>query len=313
MRISDYMVRNLRTFCAVVEHGGFGGAQAVLGAGQSVISTHLKDLELALGFTLCQRGRGGFSLTPKGEAVYHEAKRMLGSLETCEANLGVLRRILTGHLRVGIVDSEADNPDLPVHRAVQRFFEREQQVRLSLEVGTPEALGKGLQTGDIHVAIGPFPNRQANIDYAPVYVEEHALYCGQAHPLFAGATAQITPAVIARHPMTVRPYLHRAELAALQDPLITASVSNMEAQAVLIRSGCFLGFLPVHFARKWVERGEMRSLDGPGLVWRSQFYIALRVQPEPTEVARQFTRDLAAILVPSEVETSSDNVFLSNE
>lgn len=293
MRISDYTLRNLRTFCAVVEHGGFGGAQAVLGASQAAISTHLKDLELTLGFTLCQRGRGGFALTPKGEAVYLEAKRMLGSIETCEANLGTLRKVLTGHLRVGIVDSEADNPELPVHDAIRRFFTREQEVRLTLEVGTPEVLSKGLQTGDIHVAIGPFPTRQANTEYAPIYVERHALYCGRSHPLFSVDPAELTLDMVARHPMTVRPYLQRAELAALPDPVVTASVSNMEAQVVLIRSGCFLGFLPVHLARKWVESGEMRAIGADGLVWDSQFHIALRVQPEPTEVARQFARDLA--------------------
>ncbi|AGT07307.1 LysR family transcriptional regulator [Paracoccus aminophilus] len=296
MRINDYTLRNLRTFCAVVEHGGFGGAQAVLGASPAAISTHLKDLETTLGFTLCHRGRAGFAVTPKGQEVYAEAKRMLSVMEVCEANLGTLRRMLTGHLRIGIVDSEADNPDLPIHHAIRRFFTREQQVRLTVEVGTTEALSKGLQTGDIHVAIGPFPTRHPNIDYRPVWVEDHALYCGQDHPLFDREPGAISPQEISAHPMTVRPYLQRAELAALHDPLITASVSNMEAQAVLIRSGCFLGFLPVHFAQKWVDRGEMRALGGPGLDWKSQFYIALRVQPEPTEVARLFAQDLAATL-----------------
>lgn len=66
MRVSDYTLRNLRTFCAVVEHGGYGGAQAIIGAGQSVISTHMRDLETTLGFSLCQRGRAGFALTEKG-------------------------------------------------------------------------------------------------------------------------------------------------------------------------------------------------------------------------------------------------------
>lgn len=296
MRISDYSLRNLRTFCAVAEHGGFGGAQVVLGVGPSVISTHLRDLEVTLGFTLCQRGRSGFALTQKGEAVYHEIKRMLSSLEACEANIGALRRVLSGHLRIGIVDSEADNPDLPVHRAIRRFFGRAQDVRLTLEVGTPEALGKGLQTGDIHVAIGPFPQRAVNIDYRPVYVERHELYCGRDHPLYGLANDDITCDRIARHPMTVRPYLQRAELGGLRDPLVTASVSNMEAQAILIRSGHFLGFLPVHFARKWTESGEMRAITSPGLGWDSQFYIAMRVQPEPTEITQRFTADLAAIL-----------------
>lgn len=295
MRINDYTLRNLRSFCAVVEHGGFGGAQAVLGASPAAISTHLKDLETALGFTLCRRGRAGFALTPKGEEVYTEAKRLQAMIEISEANLGTLRRVLTGHLRVGIVDSESDNPDLPLHRAIRRFFSRSQQVRLTLEVGTTEALAKGLQTGDIHVAIGPFPQRQGNIDYRPIWVERHALYCGRGHPLF-DTIGEITAETISRHPMTVRPYLQQAELAALPDPDIAASVSNMEAQAILIRSGCFLGFLPEHFARRWVERGEMRVLRAPGIGWDSQFFIAMRVQPPPTEVVRLFAGDLAGLL-----------------
>ncbi|WP_448955528.1 LysR family transcriptional regulator [Labrys neptuniae] len=297
MRINDFTLRNLRTFCAVVEYGGFLGAQAVLGMSQPAISAHIKDLEVELGFSLCRRGRAGFALTEKGETVYAHAKEMLTGVEDCEARLGTLRRVLTGHLRVGIVDSEADNPDLPVHRAIRRFFSREQEVRLTLEIGTPEALAKALQTGDIQVAIGPFPTRQSNIDYTPVYVEEHALFCGCDHPLFGLADADIGLEALAAHAMTVRTYLQGSELSALPNPRVTASVSNMEAQVMLIRSGCFLGFLPVHFAQKWVQAREMRRIDGIGLGWRSQFYIALRVQPEPTEVARLFARDMAQALV----------------
>ncbi|MDP0928641.1 LysR family transcriptional regulator [Paracoccus onubensis] len=297
MRISDFTLRNLRTFCAVAEHGGFLGAQAMLGMSQPAISAHIKDLEVGLGFSLCRRGRGGFALTEKGKDVYAHAKEMLSGVEDCEARLGALRQVLTGHLRVGLVDSEADNPDLPVHRAIRRFFSREQEVRLSLEVGTPEALAKALQTGEVHVAIGPFPNRQPNIDYSPIYVEEHALFCGRDHPLFMLPAAEITTAMLSPYPMTVRPYLQRAELSALQDAHVTASVSNMEAQAILIRSGCFLGFLPVHFARKWLNDGQMRRIDLPGLGWRSQFHIAQRVQPEPTGIARLFVRDVKQELI----------------
>ncbi|SMO94579.1 LysR family transcriptional regulator [Paracoccus laeviglucosivorans] len=290
MRISDFTLRNMRTFCAVADHRGFAGAQAVLGMSQSAVSTHIKDLEVTLGFALCRRGRGGFALTEKGEAVYAYARQMLSGIEDCEARLGTLGRVLAGHLRVGVVDSEADNPELPVHRAIRRFFLREQEVRLSLEVGTPEDLGKALQTGDIHVAIGPFPTRHPNIEYMPVYAEEHALFCGNHHPLF-GLEQDISLEVLSQHPMTVRPYLQRAELAPLVNPRVIASVSNMEAQAILIRSGCFLGFLPVHFARKWLDTAEMRRIDLPGIGWHSQFFVALRAQPEPTEVAQLFARD----------------------
>lgn len=292
MRINDYTLRNLRSFCAVVENGGPSGAQAVLGASLPSISTHLKDLETVLGFSLCQRGRGGFALTDKGAAVYREAKQMLGAVELAEANLGQLRHVLTGHLRVGLVDSESANPHLPVHRAIRRFYSRAQDVRLNLEIGTPEALSRALQTGEIQLAVGPFPNRQPNIAYTSIWTEDHALYCGAAHPLFA--QDRITRDDLAPHAFAARPYLNRAELAALREPRVTASVSNMEAQAVLIRSGCFLGFLPLHFAAPWVDSGQMRRIAGFG--WQSPFHVALRIQPEPPEIARIFARDLIEAL-----------------
>lgn len=286
MRINDYSLRNLRTFCAVVDHGGFGGAQAVLGSSQSVISTHLKDLEVKLGFSVCRRGRGGFAMTEKGETVYAEAKRLLRAMESCEDNLGKLMRRLTGHLRVGLVDSEAENVSIPLHRVFRRFLQQDCDVQVSLEVDTPEHLGKALQSGDIHIAIGPFPNRQPNISYTPFYVEEHGLFCGHEHPLFSRQPETISLTEIAACPMVVRPYLQRAELSAFPDAKAAAFVSNMEAQAILIVSGCFLGLLPLHFAQKWVDRNEMRRIDWLGLDWRSQFYIAL--PSAPPEIATKF-------------------------
>lgn len=300
MRISDFTLRDLRTFCAVVDHSGFLAAQAVLGMSQPAISAHIRDLETGLGFTLCRRGRSGFALTEKGKLVYDHAKAMLAGIEDCSARLNALRRVLSGPLRIGIVDSEADNPELPVHRAVRRFFTREQEVQLTLDIGTPEALAKGLQNDELHVAIGPFPNRQPNIRYVPIYAEEHALYCGRDHPLFTLPDADITPATLADHAMTVRPYLQRAELAGLDAPRVTASVSNMEGQAILIRSGCFLGFLPVHFAATWVASGEMRRIALPGLGWHSQFYVALRANPEPSDLTKAFVQDVLDELVQGE-------------
>lgn len=295
MRISDFTLRNLRTFCAAVEHGGFLGAQAVLGMSQPAISAHIKDLEIGLGFPVCRRGRAGFALTEKGEAVYARAKEMLAGLEDCEAHLGELRRTLTGHLRIGLVDSEAANPELPVAEAIRRFFLRDQDVRLSFDIGTPDVLQKALLVGDIQLAIGPFPTKPVNIECRPVYEETHALYCGRLHPLFDAPVEAITREELGQHAMTVRPYLRQAELAVWEAPRIVASVSNMEAQAILIASGCFLGYLPTHYARPWMAAGEMRQFDHLGLEWRSTFYVAARARPKPPQIVRVFLQDLQAV------------------
>ncbi|MDO5758855.1 MAG: LysR family transcriptional regulator [Rhodobacterales bacterium] len=290
MQVNDYSIRSLRTFCAVVENSGFGGAQEILGVSQSVVSTHIKDLELKLGFTLCQRGRSGFVLTEKGKAVYHEAKDFLKSLEITEANLGALRRALKGQLRVGVVDCVADDPNLPIPRAIRRFCSKGHDVRLTLDIGTPDHLGKALQIGDIHVALGPFPVRQQNITYTPVYIEEHGLYCGRDHPLFDRPAETVTFDDVASSAMTVRPYMQHAKLANLPQANATAFASYMEAQALLIRSGCFLGFLPIHFADRFIQRGQLRHIDWLDIKWRSQYYIA--VPAAPSKLVREFVSDL---------------------
>lgn len=306
MQISDFTLRNLRTFCAVVEHSGFVGAQAVLGLSQPAISAHIKDLEIALGFQVCRRGRAGFGLTEKGEVVYARAKEMLTGVEDCGSRLGELRQALTGHLRIGLVDSEAMNPELPVAEAIRRFFSRDNDVKLTLDIATPDGLEKALLTGDIQLGIGPFPTRAADLDYLPIWEEVHALYCGRHHPLFSVPDEAITRAELGRHAMTVRPYLRHAELAAWDAPRITASVASMEAQAILVASGRFLGFLPTHYARPWVTAGEMRPIDHLGIEWRSPFVIATRSSPPPPLIVRVFRQDmLAAIREVAQAEPAS--------
>jgi LysR family transcriptional regulator, transcriptional activator for bauABCD operon len=292
VRISDFTLRNLRTFCAVVEHGGFLGAQMALGTGQSLISAHVKEIEQSLGFRLCRRGRAGFALTEKGGEVYARAKEMLACVEHCEARIEELRHSLSGQLRIGLVDGASANPDIPMHAAVRRFFSRDQNVRLAFEVGTPEMLEKALLVGDVQLAVSPFPNRLPELDYVPVYKEEHGLFCGRLHPLFEVSDERLGIAELSRHAMTVRPYLRRADLAGWEAPRVIATISNMEAQAVLISSGCFLGFLPTHFAQHWVERGEMRRISLPSLGWRSTFFAATRRQPNPPQIVSVFLQDV---------------------
>ena len=60
--VSDLDLRLLRVFLAIVDAGGVSAAQASLGVGQSTLSSQLSTLETRLGFSLCERGRGGFRL-----------------------------------------------------------------------------------------------------------------------------------------------------------------------------------------------------------------------------------------------------------
>ncbi|MBV8839057.1 MAG: LysR family transcriptional regulator, partial [Alphaproteobacteria bacterium] len=80
-QIYDVDLKLLRCFCAIVEEGSFTAAQATLNLSQSVLSEHLKSLEIRLGMRLCQRGPKGFKLYREGEVVYQAAKELFASIE----------------------------------------------------------------------------------------------------------------------------------------------------------------------------------------------------------------------------------------
>jgi LysR family transcriptional regulator, transcriptional activator for bauABCD operon len=64
--VGEIDLRLLRVFMAVADHGGFAAAEVALGKNKSAISMDIANLEARLGSRLCQRGRGGFSLTDEG-------------------------------------------------------------------------------------------------------------------------------------------------------------------------------------------------------------------------------------------------------
>ena len=101
-QMSDYEIRLIRIFKTVVECGGFTAAETTLGISRSAISQHMNDLEGRLGFSLCQRGRGGFSLTEEGKEIYQTGLTLLTALETFKSDVNALHHTIKGELNIGI-------------------------------------------------------------------------------------------------------------------------------------------------------------------------------------------------------------------
>src|SRR5215208_1114805 len=99
MRLGNPDMKALYVFKTVVDNHGFRGAQLALGVSPSVISTHIKALEVRFGFQLCQRGKGGFKLTEKGLSLYEACSALVGAVDAFELAVGELRTTLSGRLR----------------------------------------------------------------------------------------------------------------------------------------------------------------------------------------------------------------------
>ncbi|WP_170431935.1 LysR family transcriptional regulator [Ruegeria arenilitoris] len=286
------LLRNtlLETFVAVVDCGGFTDAQFALGITQSAISIRIRDLEAALGYRVCERGRSGFRLTERGEIAYAKARDILRSARDFDAELLELRDVTTGDLRIGVVDAVNTLSDLNFGKSLKRFLNRPNDVRLEIVVASPTELTQRLITGELHVAIAPFRNQIADLTYTKLCQEEHRLYCGRDHPLFDLPNDKIDLDVISDYQICQRSYsmLVSAELQST-DP--KAVVANMEAMATLIETGHYLGPLPVHFVESRSQNGKLRELAPDRLHWTSTFYLATRATNLHRRAVELFVED----------------------
>ena len=137
----------------------------------------------------------------------------------------------------------------------------------------PEELERQLMAGSRDLLIMPCTNRRSELDYLPLMEEKQSLYCARGHPLFDVADATITNAVLAEHAFVARGYLHQFDLKRIGHHGAEATVEMMDSQLILILSGGFIGYLPAHYAKPWVDAGDLRTLKDAHYSYRSTFYV----------------------------------------
>ncbi|MCW8060533.1 LysR family transcriptional regulator [Agrobacterium tumefaciens] len=310
MLLAQSDLRSLTVFRAVVDHKSFLGAQIALGLSQSAISFHIKALEDRLGFKLCQRGRSGFELTDRGAIVHERSKGLFLALNAFESDIGALKNRITGTLRLGLVDNTITDSDLPIHRVIARISERAPEARVELAIDTPDALLSEIANGGLDIALLPETQAYQGLKLSRFRAEIHSLYCAQGHPLFRQAEAELTIEHIETFDFVVRPYANMRELQFFPKARARAIASNMEAQAMFVMSGHYLGYLPDHYARDWVQKGRFRQLMPEETRIHSTFVIATRSTEKPSTILDFFIRELAGIA--SEAVHMGRSVTLGN-
>jgi DNA-binding transcriptional LysR family regulator len=243
---------------------------------------------------LCSRGRAGFALTDNGAIVYREAQRLLAAVNEFSASAGVLRGQLTGSLRIGVVDCTLTDAASPLRGALARFNTRDHDVRIELSVQGPQDLQRAVLGDRLDLAVGSYPARIAALATQALYHERNEFYCGDGHPLFQRETVTIDD--IRAQRIVARGYWRRADLNRIGVEREAAAVDNMEAQATLILSGAYLGYLPAHFAAHWVAQGKMRSLLPDALAYRAPFTLITKRGRTPALVVQRFIEDLTLSL-----------------
>lgn len=291
-QLRDLDLQLLRLFVSVVENGGFSAAQGELGIGQSTISTQMAKLETRLGFRLCERGKAGFRLTPKGEQVLAATRKLFAAIEAFKGEAQGMADKLLGELHIGLSESLADEVLQRVASAIGRFRQRNQAVQIELLSAMPGELERRLLQGQLQLAIGYFSGSQTALDYQPLFGEQQRLYCGQGHPLFM--RTPLDAGELASCDGVQHPYRFISAAEPWQAGLSSARSEQVEGSLAFILSGAHIGYLPQHIAAPWEERGQLRALLPAQLGFSVEFHLARHRARQPSEAQRALEEDLLA-------------------
>jgi LysR family transcriptional regulator, transcriptional activator for bauABCD operon len=281
--VTDTDIRLLRVFKTVVECGGFSAAEVELNISRAAISLHMADLERRLGLRLCRRGRAGFLLTDEGRLAYEAALRLLAGLESFRSEINTAHGRLRGELNIGITDNLVTLPQMRVTDALRGLKTQAPDVRVNIRMIPPNEIERGVLDGRLHIGVVPARRALPGLARFALYEEESQLYCGKGHPLFDTAPDAVT-----------RDAVESADAVAptqAQQPHAlnaTATATDREGVAFLVLTGCYVGFLPTHYARQWVERGAMRALLPDSHRYSVTFHAVTQKGAQPNLVLERF-------------------------
>lgn len=291
-QVRDLDLHLLRLFVTVVESGGFSAAQGELGIGQSTISTQMAKLETRLGFRLCERGKAGFRLTPKGEQVLLATRKLFGAIETFRGEAQGMADKLLGTLSIGLSEALDAQVVERVGAAIGRFRQRNQAVQIELLSAMPAELERRLLQDQLHLAVGYFSGNQPALAHQPLFAEQQQLYCGRSHPLFDAR------AISLEHLHGEDGVHHPYRFVQLDEPWQSATSSafseQVEGTLAFVLSGAHIGYLPRHIAAPWEARGLLRALLPEQLGFTVQFQLTHHRGRQPSEAQQAFVADLLA-------------------
>lgn len=289
-QLNNIDVKLLSVFRRIVECGGMSAAELEGNVSRSVISRQLKDLEIRLGgVKLCHRGRAGFSLTDEGALVYNEILRLFSAIDSFRSNITDIHQKITGNLVLAIGDMTITNPEAHIADAISRFSRLAPEVTLEIHTQSLNAIEPLVLEGTYHIGIVPLHRNSSSLNYEPLFAEKMVLYCGKSHPLYDADHEKLDWVDIRQHAYAGLGYhCPNFEIAQNFDLKPMAVTYDQESIATLIYSGGYLGFLPEHYARQFVETAAMSQIADDRFNYDVQYSVITKKAPAPCRIVQIF-------------------------
>ena len=177
---SAISIKQLRYFCALVEHRHFGKAAAACFVSQSTLSAAIQELESQLGVEVFERTRKAVLVTPLGERLAVQARRVLGEAEDFVSLARTRHELLSSELRLGVIPTIGPFLLPTMLTDLRKQFPR---LRLYLKELLSAELSRQLQEGQLDLIILAFPYPLTGATTVKLFTDEFQLCLPPGHQL----------------------------------------------------------------------------------------------------------------------------------
>ena len=258
--VRDADLHLLRVFVAVAECAGIAAAQERLNVAASTISTQISNLETRLGVRLCERGRGGFSLTAEGKLVLEAAYKLLKDVGLFLHSVEAVKGKLLGTVNMVVLDNIIQNPQLRLSQALRVLRAEHPLLEVEMHQLPPGQLENAIVKHEADIGISWIASRLPSLSRQSIFVEHQVICCGWNHPLYERAPHNVTDGELEAADWVRRGYRMPRSLRFASPPTSSAIAYHMEGVAHFILAGTHIGYLPRHYVEHWLQSGEMRLL-----------------------------------------------------
>jgi DNA-binding transcriptional LysR family regulator len=243
-------LRQLRHFLALAEEHSVTRAAEREQIAQSGLSNSIRALERSLGTVLYVRGTRPVRLTDAGTALASSAGSVLRAAAEAEASVRARQTVLTGQLRLGVMQSAEYL--VPVAASLASFASRHPRVDIELRQDSAQAMLADVEGGRLHCAVFPaFPGHRFAVTTQLLAREPLLLAMPRQHPLADRATIRLRDLADERFVDVRRDWsarlLNDAAFAGMGiSRHIRCEVNEWLLFVELVAAGLGIGFVPAH-------------------------------------------------------------------
>lgn len=299
--------RQLQYAVVLSEIRNFSQVAEKLNISQPALSKQILNLESELGLKLFDRSTSPLSLTPAGEHFIQEAKDLLYKEDQLKRSLEGFKSGDKGRLVIGVSPFRCL---YFIEKMVQRIRERFPGVQICLHETGSDQLRKDVAEGRFDFAIINLPVDESVLDIIPLEPDKMCLVVPkQMMKDIAGADespcseielkdCQNLPFIVVGQTQEMRQLFDKLCVAASFHPNIIMEVVGLTTAWAMAVAGIGATLLPLQFAEKFSESGNIEILSIKGLVSSRQPAIVTKRGQFLSEYAKFAIQSLVEVYFP---------------